>query len=152
MEELNIPYSLKNIPHHSRYSIRKQLVRRAEDVISRIRWKLFFIRNPQAKEDKETFGFRTTNTAPVMDELKPFEHDLLELVKSVKFKPVAMVANSDFKKQMQEDLKKIKETTDKVILKGDKSRNLYKVSPEDYRQSMRDIISTATVIETKSVK
>ena len=143
MEELNIPYSLKNIPHHSRYSIRKQLVRRAEDVISRIRWKLFFIRNPQAKEDKETFGFRTTNTAPVMDELKPFEHDLLELVKSVKFKPVAMVANSDFKKQMQEDLKKIKETSDKVILKGDKSRNLYKVSPEDYRQSMRDIISTA---------
>lgn len=139
MEELNIPYSLKNIPHHSRNSIRKQLVRRAEDVISRIRWKLFFIRNPQAKEDKETFGFRTTNTAPVMDELKPFENDLLQLVKSVKFKPVA---NSDFKKQMQRDLQKIKETTDKVIVKGDKSRNLYKVSPDDYKKSLEDIIST----------
>ena len=109
MEELNIPYSLKNIPHHSRYSIRKQLVRRAEDVISRIRWKLFFIRNPQAKEDKETFGFRTTNTAPVIDELKPFEHDLLELVKLVKFKPVARVANSDFKKQMQGSPRKVTE-------------------------------------------
>ena len=72
MEKLQTPYSFKDIPHHSENLVRRRLVSRSEDVISRLRWKLFFIRNPNEKPAYETFGFRTQNSAPVMDELKSF--------------------------------------------------------------------------------
>ena len=46
MDEFHIPYSQKNIPLHSKNNIRKQLVKRTEDFVSRMRWHLYHIRNP----------------------------------------------------------------------------------------------------------
>ena len=137
MDQLNVGVSLKNIPNHSRRSIRTQLVRRTEDLISRMRWKLFWIRNPQQNAQKESFGFRTTNPAPYMEELNGFEKDLWKMVKHVKFKPVP---NSNFKDNLKEAVNKIK-NSDEILVKGDKSRNIYKVPVDVYKQKVFDNIS-----------
>ena len=129
--------SLKNIPNHSCKSIRTQLVRRTEDLISRMRWKLFWIRNPRQNEQKQTFGFRTTNPAPYMEELNGFEKDLWKMVKNVKFKPVP---RSVFKDNLKEAVKKINNSNE-ILVKGDKSRNIYKVPVEEYKQKVFDNIS-----------
>ena len=81
MEELNLGYAEKNIGLHSKDLIKTTLVSRTEDLISRMRWKLFHIRNPSNKDRKETFGFRTTDSPPIMNELVPFEKDLINLIK-----------------------------------------------------------------------
>ena len=137
MDQFTVGVSLKNIPNHSRKSIKTQLVRRTEDLISRMRWKLFWIRNPRQNEQKETFGFRTTNPAPYMEELNGFEKDLWKMVKHVKFKPVP---RSVFKDNLKEAVKKINNSNE-ILVKGDKSRNIYKLPVEEYKQKVFDNIS-----------
>ena len=125
MEKFNIPYSLKNIPIPSKNSYKIKLVEQVEKFLTRLRWKMFFIKNPQTtKSDKQTFGFNTEVTAPYSAELKLFEDDLLELTANVKYKPV----RNDFQNNLTKDIKKIDESKE-VIVEADKTGNLYKVNP-----------------------
>ena len=135
MDELQIPYSQKNIPQHSRASIRKQLVKRTEDLVGRMRWHLYFIRNPQEREPKETYGFRTTKSPPFMEELKDFEKDLFKMVNKVKFKPV----NNNFQNQMRNDVEAIRNSNE-VLVNGDKSRRIFKMEKNDYIKNVEDNI------------
>ena len=137
MDECNIPYSQKNIPLHSKTSIRKQLVKRTEDFVSRMRWHLYHIRNPQQNNDKKTFGFRTTNSPPFMDELKDFEDDLFKMISNVKFKPV----NSELQDKMRYDVQQIRQS-DKVYVNADKSRRIYKMNKNDYDKMVKDSITS----------
>ena len=137
MEELNLGYAEKNIGLHSKDLIKTTLVSRTEDLISRMRWKLFHIRFPANKERKETFGFRTTESAPIMDELVPFENDLIKLIKNVKFKP----AGNPLTNKIRSDLNAVKECED-ILVKGDKSRRIYKVQERTYKKELADKISS----------
>ena len=98
-----------------------------------MRWHLYFIRNPQEREAKETFGFRTTSSAPFMEELKEFEKDLFSLINNVKFKPV----NNDFQNQMRQDTESIRNLNE-VLVNGDKSRRLFKMEKNDYIKKVED--------------
>ena len=137
MEELNLGYAEKNIGLHSKDLIKTTLVSRTEDVISRMRWKLFHIRFPTDRERKETFGFRTPESAPIMDELVPFEKDLIKLIKNVKFKP----AGNTLTNKIRSDLNDVKGCQD-ILVKGDKSRRIYKVPKQTYEKEMTDKISS----------
>ena len=137
MEEFNLGYAEKNIGLHSKDLIKTSLVSRTEDVISRMRWKLFHIRNPSTKDKKETFGFRTMESAPIMDELLPFEKDLINLIKNVKFKP----AGNQLTNKIRSDLNAVKACPD-ILVKGDKSRRIYKVPERTYVKEMTDKISS----------
>ena len=137
MEQLNLTYNEKNIGLHSKHLIKRTLVSRTEDVVRRMRWKLWHIRNPSNKDPKEKFGFRTTDSPPVMDELESFEKDLWALVKSIKFKPASNVLTS----KIREDLNNLKSDS-KIIVKGDKSRKLYKVAKDSYVKELKDKITT----------
>ena len=68
-KNLNLGYSLKNIPIPSPSTYTTALIERTEDVIKRMRWKaFFFLRNDDLDSDdsesKETFGFRTRKCPP----------------------------------------------------------------------------------------
>ena len=119
MDELNIPYAVKNIGLHSKELIKRTLISRTEDVLRRMRWKLFFIRNPTFRTQKERFGFRTTESPPAMPELFQFESDLISMIKNVKFKP----ANNELNRKIRRDLNEIKQK-EKILVKGDKSRRI----------------------------
>ena len=137
MDQLNLNYSEKNIGLHSEHPIKRTLVSRTEDLVRRMRWKLWHIRNPSNKDQKETFGFKTTDSPPIMDELESFEKDLWMLVKHVKFKN----AGNDLTSKIREDLNEIKNAS-KIIVKGDKSRKLYQVPKETYVKEMTDKITS----------
>lgn len=137
MEELNLNYNEKNIGLHSKHLIKRTLVSRTEDLVRRMRWKLWHIRNPSNKDPKETFGFRTTDSPPVMVELEDFEKDLWNLVRQVKFKP----AGNDLTSKIREDLNTLKNSS-KIIVKGDKSRKLYQVNKDSYVKDMTDKITS----------
>ena len=136
MDELHIPYSLKNIPIPPRFQYKKQLVKKLESFITRIRWKLFHIRNPTHQKPLPTYGFKTPHCPPQMAELKQFEDDLLNLVANLKFKP----NRNQFQDQLRADKEVILSTTD-VIVQADKSTNLYRMSTEQYKKKMRETIT-----------
>ena len=73
MDKINFNYSTKNIPYGTQGAYKRQLIEKTEVFIKNIRWKAFFFLNPNTKvSDKETFGFKSRKTPPVIDELKVF--------------------------------------------------------------------------------
>ena len=86
MEQVNWNLSLKNIPFPSRKSYLFELINSTASFAANLSWKVYFFLNPTDNERKETFGFRTTEPAPFVVELKDFYDDLFELVNNVRFK------------------------------------------------------------------
>ena len=137
MEKLILPYSLKNIPIPSRRHYQKILVSKVESFVRRIRWKLYHILNPSSKEALETFGFKTTNSPPQISELKAFEEELFGLVASIQFKP----SSNEFTNKLKEDKQKILSSS-QVIVKADKSSNLYMMDADSYKKKVLENITT----------
>ena len=83
MEPLHFAYSLKNIPSCPQQAYLKTLINRTEDFLARMRWKAFFFNRDDAptrpEQQKETFGFRTSNSPPIVKELANFENDIYNL-------------------------------------------------------------------------
>ena len=91
---VNFNYSLKNIPILSANTYKKRLIEKVESITKRMRWKAFFfqtnsgdLKETQLKE--ETFGFKSRKCPPQIDNLKPFEEDLLRLIGNIKLKKSA---------------------------------------------------------------
>ena len=57
------------------------LISRSATFIKNIRWRAFFYLNPDLRmEQKETYGFISTKPPPIIQELKEFENDLVDLI------------------------------------------------------------------------
>ena len=87
---------------------------------------------------KENYGLKSTSCPSQVKELLPFENDLLELVKNIKFRK----STNDFQKRMKEDIRSIK-SVDKTYTSADKTSNLYKLSSGEYNRLMHNAV-TAT--------
>ena len=136
MDQIHIDYSLKNIPIPSKFQYKKQLVSKVASFASRLRWKAFFILNPNSGRQKKTFGFRSLTKTPLIPELKQFEDELFNLVTSIKFKPF----NNTFQDRLRADKEEILRSKE-VLVKADKSANIYKVSVDEYNKQMKDNIT-----------
>ena len=67
MEKFNYTASLKNIPIPSKDHYTKQLMAKTEEFIQRIKWKSFFYLNPPDEPSTtNTYGFKTSKTAPLL--------------------------------------------------------------------------------------
>ena len=130
MERINLNYSLKNIPLPTRSSCQLRLIEKLESVIKRMRWKSFFFprdnndikktnSNDINESGKETFGFKSKQHPPQINELQSFEKDLLDTIKSIQFRNV----KDDFQTKMKNDISKIKSSPN-VFVSADKITNL----------------------------
>ena len=131
-KKINLGYSLKNIPVPSNEAYLKSMINKLEDFITRLRWKVFFLEKDSEDEmikSKGNFGFKTCKVPPPNNDLKAFENDLYDMVRSIEFKNPALPCN--FQKQLRKDIKTIK-SSNKVIVPADKTNNLYEVSKEKY--------------------
>ena len=137
MQPFKINYSTKNIPIPGKLQYMKKLVQQGEHFISRLRWKTLFIQNPTSKQQKETYGFKTTNSPPQIKELKNFEEDFFSLLKNVQFRPV----NNTLQSEMKKDIAKIQESED-IIVSADKSRQKYRIPPQEYNKMVHDNITS----------
>ena len=51
-----------------------------------MRWRAFFYLNPPNKQKKkETFGFKSTKTPPVIEEMKVFETKITKMIQDIEF-------------------------------------------------------------------
>ena len=88
MKQVRFNYSLKNIGLPSQDCYRRMLIDKIENVVSRMRWKAhFFLHEPNATEQYK-FGLKSKNLPPVIDEMKSFEDDVIELIENIKFRKV----------------------------------------------------------------
>ena len=93
--------------------------------------------NPKENRDqKEFFGFRSTNNPPQLRELKPFENNLFNLIYSIKYKP----AHNKFQEQLKKDKLQIINNP-KVIVGADKTTNLYKIEVDHYNKKVMESIT-----------
>ena len=68
MEQKNFGVSTNNIPISDRKEYNIQLIKSVNRFVNRVRWKVFFLFNPEAKgKEKNTFGLKSQKKAPKND-------------------------------------------------------------------------------------
>ena len=95
--------------------------------------------NPCQPTNKQTFGFNTTKSRPVVKELEGFEGKMFSMIKNVRFKKHI----TSFKRtQLSQDVQKIK-SKDKLIIPSDKTTNFYELDTPSYNNLLNTAITKA---------
>ena len=148
MELFNINYSMKNIPTPSHQSYKLLLIDKIESIIKRMRWKAYFFMEHKGsnleKPGKETYGFKSKYHPTQCKYLEAFEKDLFNIANSLKFRPI----HNHFQETMKEDITQIKSSCD-IFIFADKTKNLYKSPPEEYKKLL---FNNITKSYRKSIK
>ena len=106
------------------------MIAKAPKFVHNAKWKAFFYLKPNSKpKSKQTYGFKSTSSAPYVPELKEFEGEFAKLVKNIQFGR----SPNNFQKQLKQDENKIK-AENRVFVKADKSTNYYKMEGNDYKK------------------
>ena len=130
--KFNIPYSIKNIPVTSLYKYNQQLTFRTENLIRRMRWKVYWDKNPDKARDFESYGFATLAKAPACKELRAFEDDLIGMIRDIKTKPY----DNPLQRRMKEDLQTLGQMNDQVVVPSDKTGNYFLMDVHEYQQKL----------------
>ena len=121
-------YSDKNIPIPSRQDYKTHLLSKTEKFIKRSRWKAleFFVKLEST--ERETYGFKSRNCPPIVEEVSNFKYDLMMIIKNIQFKNI----KNDFQTKLKNDVSDIQKC-EKILIPADKSRNVYKMATADYK-------------------
>ena len=75
------------MPMHGKDLYIKTLISKSETFVKNIRWTAFFYLNPDLRMDqKEAYGFISTEPPPIIQEIKEFENDLVDLIQNIKLR------------------------------------------------------------------
>ena len=89
-----------------------------------------------------------SNKCPLqLKELIPFEDDLVDLVKNIKFRKV----RSDFQMKLREDLRKVC-SSKKTMTFADKTSNMYRLEKEEYHRLLQNAVTTAYTKSNKEAE
>ena len=137
MEKVNLGYSTKNIPLPSRSEYVKNFIEKTEHFLRRMRWKAYHFLNPTESTTKETYGFKSRNSPPRVNELIPFEDGMLNLIQNIQFKDV----KCKFLNEMNSDIKNKIKKPSKVLIPADKTTNYYKMTPDSYDKFIKENVT-----------
>ena len=129
MERTSFNYSTKCIPVASKRDYEKCMIEKTEQLLRRMRWKAFYFLNPTENADKETFGFKTKNCPPVIEEMKAFEEGMTKIISNISYKDI----RCQFQRELKKDITTVKDEN-RVFVKADKSTNFYKLDTDQYNQ------------------
>ena len=101
-----------------------------------MRWKTLEFLGKLDSTRQETYGFTSCKCPPTLEVLSHFENELMLLVKNIEFRNI----NDSFQKNLNDDIKRIN-TSKKVLVKADKSRNIYQLDKDDYEKYLRENIT-----------
>ena len=85
---------------------------------------------------KEPYGFKSRKYPPTVKEMTNFEEDLRLMIKNLEYRNI----KNEFLKKLADDIKLIKSTKE-MLINADKSRNIYKVSCENYKKYLVENIT-----------
>ena len=132
----NFNYSMKNIPLPSNNEVRKQLIHSLGKFTRNLRWKVDKHKNPEKyRNSKQTYGIPSCKAAPIVPELHNMEQKLKNMVQNVQFR----FYNDSLQQKLKADKVKISQES-KVYVKGDKSKNFYKATPEHYDHLLKKAV------------
>ena len=118
-DQINFQYSMKNIPVPPNQEYLLELIHSVREFVKRMKWRSYFYLNPQPIGiKKETFGFNTSKSAPIIPELKTLEDNLYNLIKEIEFRE----HNSNFQNKVNHDVRDIK-NEERVLISADKTTN-----------------------------
>ena len=104
MDAFHVAHSLKNIPIAKDNDFSTILLAKTEDFLRRIRWKMYFHKNPNENtSSKNNYGFKSEVTPPPDDDLSGFEADLMHMAANVKFRKIEKCSNP-LQKSMEKQL------------------------------------------------
>ena len=103
-----------------------------------MRWKALEFLGKLGPNEKETFGFKSHNCPPFVNELAEFESDLLTMVHNIEFRLV----RSNFLSKLKDDGKVINNTKE-VLVNADKSTNTYQMNKNAYNKYLTKNITKA---------
>ena len=117
MEQVNLGYSMKNIPMPSKKVYLQMLINSIEKFTRNLRWRAYFFQNPNSKPNsKKTYNFKSLTPAPFVEDLKEFEDKLANLLKEIKFTK----KHNNFQNKLEKDLKEI-QNAKQIFASGDKT-------------------------------
>ena len=93
-----------------------------------MRWKALEYLAILHNSTKESYVFKSRKCIPTVKEMTNFEEDLRLVIRNLEYRNV----NSEFSKELVDDIKLIKNAK-KMLINADKSRNIYRVTPEKYK-------------------
>ena len=139
MVPINLGYSVKNIPPCNCYQYTVKMYETASKLIERMRWKAHFSNAEEQETDQTEFKgiFPTEKSAPKDKHLTRFENELYDLIKNIKFRKFS----NSLVNKMKKDLSEI-ESSKKVFIFADKSTNMYKMDPSEYRKLLNENVTT----------
>ena len=105
-------------------------------VLKRMRWKAFFSLNPSTESRSGKFNLKSRRCPPPIEDLKPFENDMFKMIENLRFKNV----RNSFQDKLKRDIMKIN-SSDKVLVFADKSRNVYELEKPQYEKLLRENIT-----------
>ena len=139
MEPINLGYSTKNILTAKPNTYLRNLLDKTQTFLQRMRWKAYHFLKPTTTDTsttQETYGFKTTNTAPLITELREFEDKMLNIIQNIEFTN----ERSEFQQKLSRDITKIQKD-DKMYVAADKTTNFYRVSPDSYQELLKTNIT-----------
>ena len=92
--------SLKTIPESSKKQYQIKLIDSMEKFGKRVLWKIFHAKNPNRNEGIQTYGFNTSKSPPMDEEVKPFLDEFFEIIPKIKMRPT----NNQFQKELKKDV------------------------------------------------
>ena len=138
MEKINLGYSTKNIPLPSKSEYMKRFIEKTENFLRRMRWKAYHFLNEQETSAKDTYGFKSKNSPPKVNELIPFEEGMLDLIRNIKFKDDT---KSNFQRKLDADIKsKIKKPIS-LLIPADKTTNYYEMNTSAYNKLIKENVT-----------
>ena len=140
MEKFNLNYSLKNIPVGGSKVYMTRIYDMAAKFINRMRWCAYWYTNDATNtvqdNDEDLYKFPSRNSAPHSDHLAPFEGDLYDAIRKIKFRRVS----NGFQKRLNEDIQTIRKSKN-LLISADKTTNIYQVPAPDYQRLIKKAIN-----------
>ena len=109
---------------------------KTENFLKRMHRKALTFLGKLKGSDKENFGFKTVKCPSSVKELVPFQNDMMEMIKNLKFKRV----HNKFQSILNSDIREIHRSNNLFIF-ADKYRNIYKINKTRYEQLMHDNVT-----------
>ena len=90
---------------------------------------------------------KSNKCPPQLKESIPFEDDLIDLVKNIKFHNVT----NDFQMKLDEDLRKMR-SPKKTLTFTDKTSNMYRLEKAEYRRLLQYAVTATSKISNKEIE
>ena len=140
MEKINLNYSTKNIPLPPRNEYMKRLIEKTEHFLRRLRWKAHYFLSGQAETStKETYGFKSRNSPPKINELIPFEEGMLKLIHNIEFDDNASKCN--FQRTLYTDIETKIKKPNNLLIPADKTTNYYSMNTATYEKLITENVT-----------